>query len=128
MRWTALYAGLLAFLYLGLAWRVVRLRQQLKQALGDGGHRSLNQAIRVHANFAEYVPFALLLLLLVEGSRAPVYLVHGIGGGLLLGRLMHAWGLTRRAGTSFGRFYGTALTFAALLVPAGYLIYQSLLG
>ncbi|GCL66229.1 MAPEG family protein [Pseudaquabacterium pictum] len=92
---TGLYAGLLALLYAGLALRVVRLRVVLKQPLGDGGHAELQRAVRVHGHFAEYVPLALLLLLLLELAGMPAALLHGYGLLLLVSRAAHAIGVGR---------------------------------
>lgn len=92
---TGLYAALLALLYAALALRVVRLRIALKQPLGDGGHARLQRAVRVHAHFAEYVPLALLLLLLLELARLPAALLHGYGLLLLASRMAHAIGVGR---------------------------------
>jgi uncharacterized protein len=92
---TALYAALLALLYVALALRVVRLRVALKQPLGDGGHAGLQRAVRVHGHFAEYVPLALLLLLLLELARLPALLLHGYGLLLLASRVAHAIGVAR---------------------------------
>ncbi len=63
---TGFYAALLAIFYVVLAFAVVRQRMKLRVGLGDGQQPSLIKAIRIHGNFAEYVPFALLLLLLLE--------------------------------------------------------------
>ena len=57
---TALFAGILAPLYILLALRVSAARRSGKVALGDGGDKNLSRRIRVHANFAEYAPFALV--------------------------------------------------------------------
>ena len=126
MRWTALYAGVLALVYVALAWRVIGLRRRHEVGIGDGGHKDLARAIRVHANFAEYTPLALLLTGMIELNGAPAWLVHGCGAALVVGRVGHAWGLGRSAGTTVGRFYGMVLTFTALLVAGGYGIYQGL--
>ena len=50
------YASLLAALYFFLSLRVIRMRRRERIALGDGENARLERAIRVHANFAEYVP------------------------------------------------------------------------
>ena len=92
---TGLYAALLALLYAALALRVVRLRVVLKQPLGDGGHAGLQRAVRVHGHFAEYVPLALLLLLLLELARLPALVLHGYGLLLLASRVAHAIGVAR---------------------------------
>lgn len=120
---TPLYAGLCAILLIALSLRVARLRGSLKVALGDGGERALQKAIRVQGNFVEYVPMALLLLFLLELSRqAPLWALHVLGADLLLGRILHAIGLSTSAGLSFGRFVGTLLTFSMILITAIWLL------
>jgi uncharacterized protein len=59
---TAFYAALLAPLFILLAVRVIRQRRGARVAIGDGGDKLLLRRMRVHANFAEYVPFALVLM------------------------------------------------------------------
>ena len=59
--------------------------------MGDGGQRLLQRYIRAHGNFAEYAPFGLLLLLLVELGGWPGWLVHCSGSALVGGRAAHAW-------------------------------------
>lgn len=117
---TMFYAGLLGLLFLMLAFRVVSLRRSLKVGLGSGGHETLDRAVRVHANFAEYVPLALLLLALVEaGTALPAWAVHLLGLVLLFGRLIHGiLGLNRNSGYSAGRFWGTCLTWLMMAVAA----------
>ncbi len=114
---TALYAALLALLMLGLALQVILLRRRQRVGIGHGGDEALARAIRVHANFTEYVPMSLLLLALAELNHAlPEAGLHGAGVLLLLSRLLHARGLGRDAGKSFGRFYGTALNWTVITV------------
>ncbi len=122
----ALYAALLALLYLGLGLRVIRLRRRLKVAVGDGGQPELQRAVRVHANFAEYVPLALVLLLLAELQGAPAWLLHALGLALLVGRLIHARGVSRTREDFRWRVAGMTLTFPVLLVPAGWLLWAAL--
>jgi hypothetical protein len=92
---TGLHAGLLALVYLALSVRVVRLRIVHCQPLGDGGHPALVRAVRVHGHFAEYVPLALLLMLLLELARVPPAVLHGYGLLLLASRLLHLAGLVQ---------------------------------
>jgi uncharacterized membrane protein YecN with MAPEG domain len=115
---TALYAALCALLVLALAARVIVLRWSTKTGIGDGGDRRLARAIRVHGNATEYVPIALLLLLVAELSGADRALLHGCGGALVAARVAHAIGLERSAGTSVGRFLGTTVTFGVIAVLA----------
>src|SRR3954454_7781098 len=88
---TPLYAALLAGLYLFLTVRVVRFRRGHRIDMGDGGQKLMQRYVRAHANFAEYAPFGLLLLLLVELGGWPWWLVHLLGLTLLGGRLAHAF-------------------------------------
>lgn len=87
---TGLYAAMAALLIVVLARNVILLRRQHKVALGDGGHTDLLAAIRAHANAIEYLPIGLLLLLLLELSQGPHWLLHLIGSLFLIGRLIHA--------------------------------------
>lgn len=111
---TAATAAALAPLYVILSLRVIQLRRSLGVGLGDGGKAPLARAVRVHGNFAEYVPFVLVAMALGEAGGAPEALVAGAGLLLVMGRVLHAWGLTRHGGVSFGRFVGTTCTFLAI--------------
>ncbi|NUS37692.1 MAG: hypothetical protein HOQ02_01515 [Lysobacter sp.] len=115
---TLLFTALHGLLLLVLLGRVSRLRHGRRVGFGDGGDPELARAIRVHGNFAEHVPFALLLLGLLELCGLPPAWLWTFGGALLLARLLHAAGLLRSSGASFGRFYGTALTRLVLLAMA----------
>ena len=115
---TATYAGVAGLMVLLLAWLVVRARWRYKTSLGVGTEPGMERAVRAHANFIEYVPLALVLLLLAELNGLPAALLHAAGALLLASRALHAWGLSRVSGRSFGRFYGTAGTWLVLLLLA----------
>lgn len=123
---TALYAGILGFVGLLLASRVVQNRQRHRIALGDEGNEDLQRAMRVFGNFTEYVPMILLLVGFGEMLGAHTWLTHALGAGLVIGRLSHAIGLSRHRGTSIGRFLGTILTWLALLISSAMLIWLAL--
>lgn len=119
---TSLYTAALALLFVGLSVRTLRLRRQLRIAVGDGGDAALLRAMRVHANFAEYVPLALLLLYFVEvRGVAPVF-VHILGGALLLGRVLHAYGVSQQNERFAFRVGGMALTFTVLILSASVIL------
>ena len=118
----SLYAALLAILYAVLSVRTLRLRRRLRIAIGDSGDERMLRAMRAHANFAEYVPLALLLIYLVEIAPASAVLVHALGLALLLGRVLHAWGVSRSPEDFRFRVAGMALTLASLLVASLYLL------
>lgn len=115
---TALYAVPLSFLFVVLSYRVIGLRKQIKAALGDGGDKKLARAIRVQANFAEYTPFAVVLLGLAEINGAPVWSIHLLGLVLLAGRAAHAWGVSQTNEDFRFRVVGMSATFAVLVFAA----------
>ena len=92
---TGMYAALAALMIVALARKVISLRRQHKVALGDGGHQDLLAAIRAHANAVEYLPIGLLLLLLLELSQGPAWLIHLLGSLFIIGRLIHANGVSK---------------------------------
>ena len=121
------YAALLALLFVLLSIRTIRTRHSRKVALGHGDDPAMLRAMRVHANFAEYVPLALLLIYFVEtGSHAP-WLVHFLGSALLLGRLCHAFGMSRTPENFRYRVLGMGLTFSVILVSAAYILITALI-
>ncbi len=116
---TMVTTGVLALLLLFLAIYVVVGRVGFKVGNGDGGNEAMRQRIRAQGNFVEYVPMALILIMLIEtASIGPRWLVIAMGATLVVARLWHAQGLLSRPGTSAGRFMGTNLTWIVLLVGA----------
>ena len=121
---TSLYAALAALLLLALAGLVVRARWRYRTGLGIGTEPAMERAVRVHANFVEYVPLTLLLLLLAELAAAPAGLLHACGATLVVCRVLHAYGLSQTSGRSFGRFWGTAGTWAVILALSVTLLWR----
>ena len=116
---TALYAALLSVLLTVLILRVARLRLKLRIGVGDGGNAELQRAIRVHGNFTETAPWALIMMMVMETTQAlPETGLHVFGAALFLSRGFHAWGLTHQAGLSFGRSGGILVTMALFLIGA----------
>jgi uncharacterized membrane protein YecN with MAPEG domain len=124
MHATAFWAALLAPACRWLSIRVIGLRRRLKVGIGTGGQPALERAMRGQANFAEYVPFALLLLALAEAGGTPGWIIHALGAALLAGRIAHGWGITRESEDFRFRVGGMVATFsviggAALAAMAG---------
>lgn len=124
---TAFYTALAALWLLGLALWVVQLRRRYGIGLGDGGHRDLQAAMRIHANAAETLPLGLLVLLVLELMAGPAWALHAIGAALLAGRVLHWAGLRRTRGASWERTLGMGLGFAAYLGGAAGLLLEALL-
>ncbi len=113
----ALYAGLIGVLLLFLAALVSRLRRARRVSLGDGGDRDLARAIRVHGNAVEWAVPGMVLLLVPEAQPGQPAAPAPVRVALVVGRVLHAIGLTRTAGVFvFGRFVGSAASWTALLV------------
>lgn len=90
LKLTAIYAAILTFVYVKLTLNVISLRRQHAISLGDGGRDDLRQAIRSHANFAEYVPIGLILLGCLEANHIHWTIVLLLGGIFTMGRLYYA--------------------------------------
>jgi uncharacterized membrane protein YecN with MAPEG domain len=112
---TAFYGGLLGITFMYLSILVIQGRRSGKISLGDGGDNHFLGVIRAHANFAEYVPLILVLMLVAEINQAHVAVLHSAGVALLIGRLVHAYGLKHHSGASWQRISGMLLTFIALI-------------
>lgn len=113
---TGMYAALAALMIVALARNVISLRRQHKVALGDGGQQDLLAAIRAHANAVEYLPIGLLLLLLLELSQGPAWLIHLLGSLFIIGRLIHANGVSKAIITR--RIIGMQFTIWLLIIMA----------
>jgi len=118
MRATPIYAALLALMFVVLSARTIGLRRRLRVAVGDGGDKGLERAMRVHANFAEYVPLALLLIYFLEMHTRFLTLVHGLCIALIAGRLLHAYGVSQVQEKFIFRQVGMALTFGVIITAA----------
>ena len=118
---TALYGALLALLFMALSLWVVIGRVKLRVHHGDGGEDQLNRRIRAQGNFAEYVPFILLLAALLETSGAGRTTIHGLLAPLLVARIAHPVGMLAPVASvqQFAlRGASTVITFLALAVAA----------
>jgi uncharacterized membrane protein YecN with MAPEG domain len=114
----SLYASLLALLFVGLSVRTLLMRRRLGIALGDAGNEAMLRAMRVHSNFAEYVPLSLILIYLVEQAGARPLFVHALCLSVLVGRVSHAIGVSTVGERGGFRVLGIGLTLAPLIVAS----------
>jgi uncharacterized protein len=121
-----IYAAVLAIFFVVLSIRTIRQRRQLKINLGDAGNKDMQRAVRVHANFAEYVPLGLLMIYLVEQSGVYAWFVHLLCMGLLVGRLSHAYGVGQQRENFAFRVTGMVLTFSVLIACAVHLLWVAI--
>lgn len=111
------YAALNALILLVLSMRVVQARARTETPIGDGGKPEMAAPLRAHANSAEYVPTALILMwALASPLGRSIWVIHGMGLTFTIGRILHAIGLSGSTGPSSLRFAGMALTWIAYVV------------
>ncbi|EON92995.1 hypothetical protein MARLIPOL_06049 [Marinobacter lipolyticus SM19] len=116
---TAVFAAVIGLLLLVLSTHVVRYRLKYQKGMGVTDDRDFEAAVRAHANLVEYAPLGLIMLGLAELNGVPGVLVYWSGMALVVGRVLHAWGMINgRGGTHKARMAGIALTWLAILVTA----------
>ncbi|MCB2066733.1 MAG: MAPEG family protein [Erythrobacter sp.] len=108
-------AALAALINLWLAMRCGRARVQGKVLHGDGGNVALQRHMRAQANFVEYTPFALVLIVLLDLAGQDGWLLAGTALAYFVARIFHGVGM--QADTqSMARGIGIGVTFLLLLV------------
>ena len=115
------YAIILASLYLFISVYVIRLRYKHKSPVGCTESKTLEFAMRGHANFAEYVPFSLILISLCIHEGAETWLAHLLLLCLTLGRFLHAYCFLFSNYAYPIRRKGMILTLSSIMLAAIYL-------
>jgi uncharacterized membrane protein YecN with MAPEG domain len=115
---TPLFAAIFGVMYVALSFNVVRYRLGTKVSLGAGESKSLERAIRTHANFIEYVPFSLLLMWFLETLTLSASVVFWLGSTLLIARVFHAFGMFNPKSLIILRQLGTLATFGVILMAS----------
>ena len=110
-----IYAAILGFVFVALSVRTLLLRRRLKVAIGDGDQPILARAVRVHSNFAEYVPLSLILVYFLEIQSGTNLWIYVLCSALLIGRITHAFGVSRVEENYRYRVIGMALTFTVII-------------
>lgn len=115
---TAFFASLLTLMYVYLSIRIIGIRRGKKISIGSGADKQLERAIRVHSNFAEYAPLSLFLILMLEIQSVNNVVVIFLGLLLLIGRCIHAYGVSQQDEDFRLRVYGMILTFMTLILSS----------
>ncbi|MEO0318543.1 MAG: hypothetical protein RL404_2220 [Pseudomonadota bacterium] len=115
---TSLVASALTLFFIRLSFAVIRLRRANRVGIGSGGNEELERAIRAQGNFAEYVPFGLILIACLELNGAPWWLACIPGMTLATGRLIHAMGINEPPPNFRKRVLGMVLTINTLIALA----------
>ncbi len=119
---TPLYAALIALIFVVLSVRTLFLRRRLGIAIGTGEDQKLTRAMRVHSNFAEYVPLALILFYFLEVETDADLWIHVLCVSLIIGRLLHAYGVSQVEENYRFRVAGMILTLGCLISASTKLI------
>jgi uncharacterized membrane protein YecN with MAPEG domain len=110
---SALAAGALIVGQVGLALAVVGARRRAGQSLGEGGDPALLRAIRRHGNYAENAAIFVVCLALLEMLGAARWFVAALAALFIVGRVLHAIGLSRPATSNRWRVAGAVATALA---------------
>jgi hypothetical protein len=121
------YIGVFGLFLVAISVRVSLLRRRHSILLGTGGNPELERARRAQANFAEYTPIFLLVLAGLAYANEPDVVIHILGILFLIGRVAHAWAMTRQGPSHLkGRLVGMTLTYLLLIVASLLLIADAL--
>src|SRR3954468_5396774 len=121
------YAAVLVLIFVFLSVRVIQMRTSAKIGLGTGNNPAMERRIRVHGNFAEYVPLALLLLTFMEIQSQPRIAIHVLCIALILARVIHAVGVTPVDESLPMRIAGVLTTFGVLVIASLMLLFYTFL-
>lgn len=108
-------AALAGLISLWLGARCGSARGKAKVLHGDGGDVALARHMRAQANFVEYTPFALALILLLDLSDQDGWLLGGTALLYFVGRILHPLGM-QADNAAKTRVIGIVLTFLLMAV------------
>jgi len=109
-----LSAGIAALINIALAARCGKVRVASGMSHGDGGHPLLLKRMRAQANFVEYTPLALILILALELTGNGGWLLALSAAVFMLGRVLHAAGMDGDKPNKL-RMFGMLMTLPLLL-------------
>ncbi len=117
-------AAAAALIALWLGMRCGKVRMSEKIIHGDGGNVLMMRRMRAQANFTEYTPFALVLIVLLDLMDVNMWALGLSALAFMVGRVLHGIGMDAEAEAK-PRMIGMILTFPILL---GWSIWAILLG
>ena len=123
--YTGLFTAVLMIMQMVLMGMVIKQRVTSNVLIGDGDE-ALLQTIRVHGNFVENAPIFLVGLALIEVLVGSNTWVLVMGSVFLLGRVLHAVGMSITTGPSILRAAGALASLLVTVVAACYLGYAIL--
>ena len=123
---TGLYGSILMIFALALSARAggFRGKSGISILYGDPTNMELAQRVRVHQNFLEYVPMAIILMGLLEANGGNSTFLHVFGVVLIVARYAHAIGLKHDNMAHPGRTIGAAGTALMSVAAALYMLWM----
>ncbi|WP_375183106.1 MAPEG family protein [Marinobacter sp.] len=122
---TGVFAAVTGILLLVLSIQVVKFRLKYRKGMGVTDDRDFEAAVRAHANLVEYAPLGLIMLAIAELNGVASGLIYWTGMALVVGRILHAWGMINgRGGPHKARMIGILLTWLAILAAAIFLLWN----
>ena len=123
---TALYAGILMIFALALSFKAggFRGKSGISVGLGEPVNMDLAERVRIHQNFLEYVPMAIILMGILELNGGNATFLHVFGVVLIVARIAHAIGLKHDNMAHPGRAIGAGGTALISLVAALYTLWM----
>jgi hypothetical protein len=110
---SALTAGVLIITQMTLLLSVVGTRRRVRQSLGEAGDPALTRAVRRHGNFAENAAIFVVSLALLELLGASRVYVVAAAALFVIGRILHAIGLSQANTVNLWRVTGVFATVLA---------------
>ncbi len=123
---TALYAGILMIFALALSFRAGGFRGKtgISVLFGEPANMELIERVRVHQNFLEYVPMAIILMGIIELNGGNATFLHVFGVVLIIARIAHAIGLKHDNMGHPGRAIGAGGTALISVIAALYALWM----
>jgi uncharacterized membrane protein YecN with MAPEG domain len=119
---TPLYAAFLGIIFVFFSALVIKQRRKNKIAIGDGNNIALQKAIRAHGNFAEYTPFAIILVSFVELLDYHFILINSLMLAFTIGRIVHCYGVIKTKEDIRFRIFGMLMTFAVIILSSALIL------
>lgn len=110
-------AGLATLIALWLGWRCIAVRIKGQVLHGDGGNVLLARRMRAQANFTEYTPIGLVVVLVLDLAGQDGWLLGLTALAFLAGRVLHAIGMDAD-GENWQRKYSMVTTLLVLVIWA----------
>ena len=112
---TPLYAIPLILIYLVLWIRVTSARSHYNVSIGNSNNDELLLLIRQHGNCFEWASMNLIMMMLAEGHGASNLYLHIAGSLMLIGRVLHPFGLKINNATHILRIIGNSANMLSVL-------------